>query len=38
MSEYPETEAMEEEEIQTPMPAAGSDAEEPAEDADEWDD
>jgi hypothetical protein len=38
VSEYPETEVMQEEEVETPMPAAESDAEEPAEGADEWDD
>ena len=38
MSEYPETEAMPEEEIETPTPAAESDAEEPAGGADDWDD
>lgn len=38
MSEYPETEAMPEEETETPMPAAESNAKEPAEGADDWDD
>jgi len=38
VSEYPETEAMPEEEIETPTPAAESDPEERAEGADDWDD
>ena len=38
MSEYPESEAMPEEETETPVPAAESDAEEPSEGSQEWDD